>query len=168
VTGPRPVREETIRIALPLSMDVAGSLLKAIGVMWPGACMGTSDPHTMTVVIPDAERRPKGSRKALVAAKDTSDGPEVDSQITRFDGQTLTATVPEALQEMAGYAAIILRNTDGAINYVEQEMTDTATGKQLVFSVAYSKGQTPHALRIKAEARVAELEALLAEREGQA
>lgn len=153
--------DEEIRIQLPLALDVAGSVTQAVGALYPGAMISTSDPRVLAIQIPDASRRKRVSKKALASLKVDSDSPETDSQMTRFDGQTLSTTVPEALQILGRYALAVLEGVNGVANYVEQQMT-IPSGRRLHFAVSWTEKQTPHELRLIAEHERDEARAALA------
>ena len=55
----------------------------------------------------------------------------------------------------------------GGVNYVEMTLADPESDIEWVYTVQHRDGETPHELRDKAEKRVAELEAELAELKGQ-
>lgn len=152
-TDKEPTR---IRVQLPLPLDVVVSLTRAVGVLYPNAMIDNTDSRHLTFVVDQSDRAPRVSKKALAAAK--AESSEHEAQATNFKDGTLTTTVPEALEVFAEYAYIALIGTDGAVNYLEQKMHHKASGRDLVFCVAWSKGQTPHELRMAAENRADELQ----------
>lgn len=152
--------DQIIRIAYPLALDVAASITKAIGLMWPDAMIDTTDSRHLTIRLPN---RPKRVAQKLVKAQkveSAEDTPTAD--ITDWDGETLTvATDPQhALAEWA--YALLEAGGEAAVNYVEQEAT-TKEGRKLVVIAAWSKEQTPHKLRMLAEKRAEAAESKLAE-----
>jgi hypothetical protein len=145
--------ERRIEIRYPLPLDVAAALTNAIGTMWPDAKIDTRTSDALAIILP-AKTPKRVSKKALRAEADI---PDPDSEVTRFDGQTLTATTPREISAcLADLGYQLLTATEGAENYVEMEASDL-DGKRIVFSVAWSKAQTPHHLRQAAEHRASEL-----------
>jgi hypothetical protein len=158
----RPVEESVeVAIALPLPMDVVGSVLKAMGTMWPAATTSTSArPGHMVVRIPNRARKPKGSQKALRAALQTTDDPGNEPELmpgSAADPDVLTVSVPEPAAKVLASLALEMLADPLAVNYVEQTLT--YQDKRLVVIACWSPNQTPHALRLAAEARATAAEA---------
>jgi len=156
-----------IRIATPLPMDVAGTLMQLIGTAYPSAVIVSTPAggmfdreYALVMKVDPAQRAKRVTKKQAEEAK--PDDIEHETDFLGFDNGWISASPPEELGLYLGEIAHqMFTSTDGAINYVEWEVR---AGEQdrYVLSVAKSKEQTPHALRTKAEARVAELEAQLA------
>lgn len=133
--------------------------------MWPDAVIRT-DTGQFTMLIPN--RRPKRVaqrtfRQILADAVDQAgDGPDVALQQWESDAVTMALdSNDEAWQHLAVWAVICLTAAE-APNYVEQELSYTDTDgvrQQAVITAARSTGQTPHQLRLAAEARIVDLEA---------
>lgn len=170
---PEP-RYSYIRIGLPLPVDVFATLGNLIDKAWPGADIIT-DPEKAGVprefwpgwrggeqlIRIDTTRKPKAVSKK--AAQETAAENYVEDDEERLttggideDGW-VKMSAPEDLQMHLGLVAhTILEGTQGALNYLEWQMSDP-DGNTTVLSVARSKGQTPHQLRMKAEAERDEL-----------
>lgn len=163
-----------LHIRYPAPLSVLGAVTSAVGMMWPDAVADTSDPSSFTLIIPGTEPGPFTREDAdgiLAGMGDVEGDGSVD--VTGFNGGTLTVSTPKgATQALAEWAHTILSGTDGAVNYVEQEVFDEKSGRRFVVTACWSTGQTPHALRaaaerraFDAEARAAELEARITELE---
>jgi hypothetical protein len=151
---------ETIRIAYPLSLEIAGPLVKAVGTLWPDAVIDTTEDRALVMRVPKVKpaRITKAQLRALL-----DDEPDEVPEVQRFDGETLTVSTPgEAWQALAQWALIVLEATEGTTNYVEQSVTLRESGKQFVVIACWSKGQTPHHLRMLAERRAERAEKRLA------
>lgn len=156
-----------VRIEYPVPLDVAGNLTKALGLMYPDATIRSDDPKSDTCLVLDL-----GSRTARVSKKRLTEEllEPVDADLVRMrDGTVGVSTPEEAKAGLAEWAAVLLMSQD-AFNYVEQPVTDRETGRTFLVTACWSAGQSPHELRMVAEkraevaeARVAELEALLRE-----
>lgn len=156
-----------VRINLPLPFDIASTLIKVIGATWPGTLIKQGDSAWKTerqliLEIPDKERHKDAKkRKRYHAEKQFADA---------FDGQ-LTELGPDGVglsphQHLVALWVDLARQSfdmwPGASNYLESTASDKDTGERYVFWVAKSPSQTPHELRKRADARVAELEAEVA------
>ena len=154
-----------------IPFDVIGSLIRAVGLLWPGAEMGPGrhefgGVEGISIIIPAVDRAKPLTKAAAKKIKQHRDDYTEDSGVIGYDGKTITATSPDDYrQRLAHWAYMMLTQSEGAINYVEQEVT-APDGRRFVVTAAWSGRQTPHALREAAEkraevaeARVAELEA---------
>jgi len=138
-------------------MDVAGPLLKAIGTMWPESKIDGTVTHSLSVVLPEKRRAPRRTTKKALTEGISDE--HLDSELTSFDGSILRATTPDDVRaELAYLAHSMLTSTEGAINYVEFEATDTETDRKFVVSCSWSEAQTPHQLRLAAEKRADDLQ----------
>jgi hypothetical protein len=159
--------ETPIRLGLPLPLDVVISLTNAIGAMYPSAKIKTNSGYEeMVIVIDDDQRRPRVGKKKLAAAKNTSEDPANEQDVLAWDDDHLVTSTPEELSlYLGGACAHLLASNESAVNYMEMQVT--YKGKPYVVAACRSKGQTPHALRMKAEqerdAALAEVERLRAE-----
>lgn len=146
-----------VRIDLPLPLDVAGTLMKVVGAVYPGTRVATNTAG-MVLTIPLESRIPDGDVDAYLEGFE----PEMlDPEI----GQTmLTRTgisAPEWLANVVGGVAKIAIGE--APNYIEAPYRAADGIETYVLTVARSKGQTPHQLRLAAEERIERLEAKLKE-----
>lgn len=149
-----------------IPFDVIGSLMPAIGHLWPGAKMGPGQStfgHTdgVSIIIPADERAKPMTKAAARKIKKHRDEETGDAGVIGYGADGLTATTPEDYRRRLGeWAYMMLTGVDGAINYVEQGVT-APDGRALVVIAAWSEGQTPHALRMAAEKRADAAEARL-------
>lgn len=146
--------ETPIQIALPLPLDIVISLSQAIDAMYPGAKIttpdGTDRPHqgSFVVVVDDNHRRKRVSTKKLAATK-AEPGTE-DMKVQALDPQHLALSTPDELGLLlSGPCVHLLAAFEDAVNYVEVEV-ERGTERYVV-AACRSRGQTPHALRRKAE-----------------
>lgn len=154
-----------LRIELPLPLDVVATVTKMAGSVYPGATISTKDPRHLTICIPAKERGRRGSVKAAKAAKQVSEDPGQEAELTNFVDGTVSTTFPrEPGLILAECAASYIDAFPDADNYVEQEVT-TKDGRRFTFAVCRSRQQTPHQLRQNAEAEVVRLKARIAELE---
>ena len=158
--------DRRIRIRQPLPLDVAGNLIKAIGTMYPDAQIVLSE-HGPDLVIDLGTRTARHSKKRIAAEMD--DGEPVDAGFSFTPDGVKVSTPQEATLALAEWAYIMLTAHEDAFNYVEQTVTLPADGdreaKRLLLTACWSKGQTPHALRMAAEERAEKAEARLRELE---
>lgn len=141
-----------IEVQLPLPLDVATTIMKLISVAYPSAKVRPFGAGHMVLEIDLEDRVPEG---------------DVDAYFEEFTPHLLDAgagesvltasgiTAPEWLARLAG--SIMETALDAAPNYIEAGFTLNA-GPDLTMIVARTAEQTPHALRMKAEARTAKLE----------
>jgi hypothetical protein len=157
---PRPERRSMtdIAIKLPLPMSVSGSLMKLIGAAWPEAQLAdnhggmlSGDRH-MVIRIPDAPAKELGEDDIALAV--VAPG-EDDVDLTELGPNDISLRRPKEVTAMMLHAILEgFRENPDAVNYLENEVLDPATGNRYVLTFARSKGQTPHELRMAAEARV--------------
>lgn len=147
--------ETTVRIGLPLPLDVMGNIVSAIGQFYPTsqARMGYD---SFDVIINDTER--VDDPEVLVAAKQVADEFTLDAAFEGMSGDEMRMAVPEWFAKTLTRAAMQMFEDDpDAINSLEMVVNaDTDEGvQQYVVSVAKSKGQTPLEMRLAAEAELA-------------
>jgi hypothetical protein len=149
-----------IRIELPLPMDITGTLLKIIGLTWPGAVIKQEknsrdwDRH-LVVGIPNAQRHktPKAAEK-YVKRKEYLNA-NADAAITGLDPSGVSFGWPEWLaRSWVAMAMDCWEKFPDAKNYLESTIHNPESREWYVFYVAKSEGQTPHALREAAEKRL--------------
>lgn len=162
---------DLIRIRLPLKLDIAAALTKAIGTMWPEAVMLTDGfGGDLVAGIPKGAKARTAKRPLQAAAREALDtDPQATLAKLTPNGGTILLEPQEAMHHLAEWAYTVLTATDGAINYVEQQVhlpedLATKTGHhRLTITAAWTEHQTPAALREKAEQRATELQYQLAE-----
>lgn len=151
---------EEIRIGLPLPMDITGTLLKVIGLTWPGAViMNSDDPrHDRHIVvgIPAAQRHRSAKAAGKYANRKEFLNANSDADITEMNAHGVAFNWPEWLaKSWVAMAKQCWEKFPDAKNYLQSEILDRDDTKQrYVFYVAKSEGQTPHALREAAEKRL--------------
>lgn len=145
----------TVELIYPMPMNMAGQIMQAIGTLWPEATVSNSA-RGMTMHLPDVAAKRVGKRALCdaVAAVDASE----DVLLTGGGVGDVTVSVPKsATWALAAWAAEWL-TSEAAPNYVEQLVElaeeDAVDGKRrLLLTACWSKEQTPHELRLQAEAR---------------
>lgn len=144
-----------IEIALPLPMDVAGTVMRVVGMAYPDALMEGGS-RTMTFLIPEGARPRKGS-KAKAKPEQRED---LDSELLDIGPDGISISTPEAL---AATALQIMKDSfeqfPDAKNYLEQRCYDRETHKAYVMTFQRAEGNTPHELRQRAEEKVQQIEA---------
>lgn len=157
-----------IRIALPLPIDITGTLINIVGKTWPGAVVkddGTDwkNHRQLVLEIPDSDRHRTAKKAKKYAQVKQHLTAEADALITELGPNGAGFGIPEYLADiLVGMARIWFTQEPDAKNYIESTIRDPETRQRYVFYVAKSEGQTPHKLRAKAEA---ELETVTAERD---
>lgn len=157
-----------VRIKLPLEMDVASTIIKAVGLTYPRTMIGR-DEHTLDyerelVLLIDQRDRHKSAKakKRYEKVRDYADGWSPGA-LTELGPDGVSVSPHELLiASWVNMARESFAMFPDAPNYIESTAYDPETRERYVFCVSRSEGQTPHALRMKAEARVAELEVELA------
>ena len=146
-----------VRVDLPLPLDVAGTLMKVVGAAYPGTRVATNTAG-MVFTIPLESRVPDGDVDAYLEGfePDLLD-PEVGQTMLTHTG----ISAPEWLANVVGGIAKIAIGE--APNYIEAPYRTADGIETYVLTVARSKGQTPHQLRIAAEERIERLEDKLKE-----
>lgn len=161
-----------LRVKLPLPMDIAGTLMKIVGLTWPNTVIkdgsgehGWRSEHQLVFDIPDEDRHKSPKKQAKYEATKQHLSPH-DGELTKLGPNNIGVSPVEHLAthwvNMAKQAFEVM----DAPNYLEATVRDkTADGfQEYVFYVAKSKDQTPHALRLKAEKERDDLQAQLDER----
>ncbi|QNO01137.1 hypothetical protein [Mycobacterium phage CELFI] len=158
-----------IRIELPLPIDITGTLINVIGLTWPHAVIkddgndkGWRSENRLVLSIPPEDRH-KSVKKAEKYAKVKAHlKAETDSMISELDPNAFSLGLPAWLaDQFIAIAKVWHAQYPEDANYLESRLREKDTNQEWVFYVAKAKDRTPHALREKAEARVAELEAEL-------
>jgi hypothetical protein len=158
-------------LAGAMPMDVAGTMMTLIGSAWPTAVIDTTGRHLppytrdgLVMLIDPRQRARKVSKKAAreIQQEHARGEGEEAARFLRLKDGTLTMTAPEELMLHLGDVAHVICQGAAGDNYIEWEVRAQpvdAPEQTYVLSIARSKGQTPHALRTRAEA---ELDALRA------
>lgn len=156
----------TLTIGLPIPLDVAGPLIAAIGTMWPESTVDHGA-YGMRINVPSRYAKrvsKKALRELLPEILDPDRDPEAVLESWN-DGTFVISqdSFSEAQQRLAAWALIMLGETK-APNYVEQTVEIAAeepdgTSRRFHFSVAWSKGQSPHQQLIEARAEIERLKA---------
>ncbi|ALF00418.1 hypothetical protein SEA_ARCHIE_124 [Mycobacterium phage Archie] len=158
-----------IRIELPLPIDITGTLINVIGLTWPNAVIkddgndkGWRSENRLVLSIPPEDRH-KSAKKAEKYAKVKAHlTAETEAFVNELDPNAFSLGLPQWLaDQFVAIAKVWHAQYPADINYLESRLREKDTNQEWVFYVAKAKDRTPHALREKAEARVAELEAEL-------
>lgn len=161
------IEDTTIEINLPLPIDVVSTLMLLIGSAYPDSVLtqqGRWD-NRMGFKIPAGSRVKKISKTA--AAKMKQDASEMDGfDVTEANPNGFAWAMPEDVANMCREVieAAFKDNPDAA-NYLEWVVRGNETGKRYVMTFCRSKQQTPHDLRMAAEAKLAIAEARIKELE---
>jgi hypothetical protein len=150
-----------IDVALPLPMEVAGTLMTLIGTAWPDARVDTNGRHGYGLsMLVDPRVKPKRVTKKAAAEIKAANDPEGAEGATfdgfSSDGEGVTAHVgtPEEIALfIGGMVHDMLSQVEGATNYFEWQV-HTESGDRYVLAAGRSKGQTPGALLAEAKAHV--------------
>lgn len=160
-----------IRIEAPLPLDLAGALMQLIGTAWPEAVVTESSGYRkfgLEMLVPPRQKH-KVTKREADAIRDETAPTDADATAEflgfRWDDEGhawLSMAPPEDLCLYLGEIGHrIIEAYADAVNYLEWEIRTKDGDNRYVLSVARSKGQTPGALRKKAEAVVERLRALL-------
>lgn len=144
-----------VRIRGPLPMDVAGSLLTAVGTLYPGTRIANSQAgDALNLLIPDTDR----------PAMEGLDFGE-PLEVIRLDTSGLSVTTPtQVATVLAATMESALAEHPAAENYLEMKLqTPDGEGGQYVLIFARSEGQTPHELKVAAEDEVSRLRGQVAD-----
>lgn len=146
-----------IQVNLPLPMDVAGTVMRVIGMAYPEALIEAGG-RSMTFLIPEGARPRKGS-KAKAKPEERGD---VETELLELGPQGISISTPEAL---AAASLEIMRSLfeqfPDAKNYLEQRCYDRATNRGYVMTFHRVEGNTPHEMRQKAEDKLKRIEAAI-------
>lgn len=154
-----------VRIELPLPVDISVTLLRIIGLTWPGTMIKDGkgewrSDSRLVVAIPKSERH-KSPKKAEKYAKVKAhlDG-WADTVLNDLGPSGAGFGLPEHMVELLiGMCRMQFEMYPDAENYTEAEVYDRENHTRYVVICARSEDQTPHALRRQAEAERDELRA---------
>lgn len=141
-----------------IAADVMATLCQVISLAYPDAMMGPGDPIRggFSLRIPRGGRKPRVTKKSAQAATvhaDDSDGGRIVGM--GEDGSIGLILPKDASAALAEFAFTVLDSSD-ATNYVEIPVTHN-DGRRFVVIAAWTPKQTPHQLRMAAEAQLAKL-----------
>lgn len=157
----------TITINLPLPVDVAATLTRAIGAIWPNTTMDMSDyAGHMTYRVTAADRLADDLDLEQVRQEQVAMRDELEGTINRIGSGDVGGELPQKYtQYLAALAEAFLAH-HGAANYVEQTLS-APDGRRISVTTQWAHGQTPveHRNDARAEAaRMHRMEARLRER----
>lgn len=151
-----------VRIEAPLPLNFAGALMTLIGSAWPDTQMSTNTSRgiAMELLVPN-DPPVDVDAECLEEIRKSAETAEMEVELQGVHDGWLAFAPPEELQlHLGGVAHSIMCATEGATNYVEWTIT---TGTEpadpsYVLSIARSKLQTPHELRMAAEKKLEQRE----------
>lgn len=139
-----------IKVATPLPSNVVMTLVALVDAAWPGSQLAVNEDrstHQVIFRIDNAARRHVDDADAAALRVDpngievTSLGPDGVGVITPVE---ITASLLPAIQAA-------FEKFPDAENYLEMQIDDPSDGHRYILTFARSQGQTPHALRLRAE-----------------
>lgn len=157
----------------PLPMDVATTLMMLIGSAYPGAVIDGSGKHVdqrfgfdrehWFVFLVDPKERREVTDEEVGASKAFADDHEALGFTASAGQANFLARPARELSHFLGAVAHKIFTEEGGVNYVEWEVRtkDEEPERRYLLTVALRKDgeiKTPHALRMEAEERIAELE----------
>lgn len=160
-----------IVVHTPLPMAVAGALTDLIGAAWSSAVIDVSGEHVPSgtdalVLLVDPELAPASvPRGAAASIADTARALDGDqpAMFSRFESDgTVAMTLPDDLRLHLAEIADRIMQASTAPNYLEWRVrrgdapADDPTG--YVISISRGPDRTPHELRARAEAKLAQLQ----------
>lgn len=156
----------SIRIAAPLPLNVAGSLMQMIGTAWPEAVIQQSERRNDGLHMLVPTKPPEDvDREFLEQLGKTTEDVTAEADFLGFhDGWVAFAPPEELCVELGRVAhAIFTAHQPEAINHVEWGVktgneSDDAT---YILSISTARDRTPLAMRKAAEAEVERLTSLL-------
>jgi len=156
------VAPTTLRIALPLPLDVAASVTSAVGTLYPDAVIATSGGRDELVFRfeHDSRCRTKASAAKIRAAK-TYLQDETEAMVLGFapDGAFRTDAPRHIAATMAAAARAAFEDEPAAENFLEFKVHDDDTGQCFVITTRRSAGQEPAELLAQARNQIAALTA---------
>lgn len=147
-----------VRIELPLPMDITATLLRVIGLTWPGTLIKDGkgqwrSDSRLVLAIPKSERHksPKKAEK-YEKVKAHLDG-WADTVLNDLGPSGAGFGLPEYVADLLiGMCRMQFELYPDAENYTEAEVYDRENHQRYVVICARSDEQTPHELRRQAEA----------------
>lgn len=145
-----------VHIELPLPLDVAGTLISAIGQLYPNTVIDQTTSSTkMTLVITEDDRN-----RQDIHLTDLEVEPAInvgdESHITSWDEVGPHMSTPDNLSaELGRIGSALLEHTD-AENYVEVQVRNPA-GERLLITAVKTEAQDPRKLHLAAQATVERL-----------
>lgn len=148
----RDVDGTVITIRLPLPMPVYGTMMKLVGAAYPDAQIGDSRyGDGLNFIIPKGATAKRVSKAASKAVELVDGIDDVDVLRAGPEGLDLSMSRRIAEDYLVAARETFKANPD-AVNYVEHTVVDRETHQRYVLIFARSPLQTPHELRMAAEA----------------
>lgn len=145
-----------VSIDLPLPLDITGSLLAAVGSMYPNAQIVTDgDPAKLTLAIADADRAGLDG-DGMPAQIPRPTPADTEALLTSLRDGSIGVSPPEWFAKMMLSICAEIVEASSAENYVEMTLHGKGPdGEPRTWAVvvARSHDQTPHQLRIAADQR---------------
>jgi hypothetical protein len=157
-----------VRIDLPLPLDVVNTLMGVIGAVYPGAMIDTTVTGALVFRVPAEERRRRlpGRKKLAALHVPEPEDPAARAQALGFDrdgGVSVSPAEELTAALLAPTRKLFADHGDAAQNYVSWEVNDREEpGRRWFLFAARSAQQTPHELRMQAEAEVTRLQGVVA------
>lgn len=151
-----------IRVGTPLPSSILLTLGNLIEAAWPGAELATNeDRHTSQVVF----RVNPAGRQIVVddsAAAMLIEPAEDDLEITSLGPEGVKALTPESIAtNLVPVIRAAFEEFPDAENYLEMPLKDPADGHRYLLTFCRSAAQTPHELRLAAEADLVKARAVI-------
>lgn len=157
----------SLRLQLPASLSVMGTVTSLIGSAWPGAMM-REHPGCLELLIPKVEPLPPSERAEAEPHDSTLDELGIDADLMGFqtdqDGQLSALVGTQGLEDawnaLAVYAFTVLTDADektedpkfrDGVNYVSRQVASPAGDFEIIVC---RSGRTPTDLRRAAEAEL--------------
>lgn len=143
--------ETVVKVALPLPLDVASSLMRAVGTVYPSTQISQTSGGFLEFHVSDEDRRdPQEPSAETVYAPSDAD---LEAVLTDLRDGSLGVSVPEWFTKMVlGGVLEVFAEHPEALNYLEMPL-HAPDGATYVVIACRSREQTPHALRRLAEER---------------
>lgn len=142
-----------IRIAGPLPADVMVTLTKLIGAAWPDAAMVNSSGSAAVFLVEPVQGLDLDEGKLREAL--TPAGPGSPLAINSVGPEGICAAAPiDVAQALVPVIKAAFEEFPDAENYLEFGFTDPVSRDRYVLLFCRSARQTPHALRLQAEAKL--------------
>lgn len=112
-----------VKIALPLPMDVASTLIQIIGTAYPNTQMKTDSGRYLELVIDEDDRfKNKTSKKRILAAKQFIED-EQNAQLTELRNGQPSVSTPEWIAQSVGFMVErLFEETPDAENYFQMDV----------------------------------------------
>lgn len=147
----------TITINLPLPIDIAATMMRAVGAIWPNCTVDMSSySDRMKFHVPAADRLADDLDLDEVRAARIAEREEIEPTLTRIgDGQLGGSPAPHYVDYVATLAEAFL-DEHNAASYVEQTL-NVPGGRRIIVTTQWVDGQTPTEHRNAARAEAARM-----------